>query len=361
MDATAIDLFQSCSLGRLRLPNRFVRSATTSGWADERGFVGPEVVARYDELARGDIGLIVKGHLYVDARGKAHTGMAGAAGDEHLPRLATLTDAVHSHGGRILAQLNHAGYEAEAGERAGPSDFRTATWSARAMDGGEIRDVIRAFGQAARRCLDAGFDGFQVHAAHGYLISQFLSKHANRRIDEWGGSLTNRMRLLRETYLELRARLGDDAVIAVKMNCDDFSEDGFTVAEAAEVAGELSRLGVDLIEVSGGGTGEDPRLRARARSDDPALAEASFAGHCARIRMATGSTPLALVDGLTTVAGMRAVVQSGLADLVSLSRPFIREPDLVRHLAAGQPHVTCTRCDGCYDVLGVEMMRCVLD
>jgi 2,4-dienoyl-CoA reductase-like NADH-dependent reductase (Old Yellow Enzyme family) len=356
-----IDLFQPYATGRLQSRNRFVRSATTSGWADERGIVGPEIVRWYESLARGGIGLIVKGHLYVDPGGKAHSGMAGISDDEHIPGLAQVTDAVHSHGGRILAQINHGGYEAEAGERMGPSDFETPAGRARAMDAGEIGQVVRAFGKAARRCLDAGFDGVQIHAAHGYLVSQFLSKHANRRTDEWGGSLTNRMRLLREIYLEMRTRLGDEAVIGAKLNCDDFSGDGFTIDESAQVAHELSQLGIDLIEVSGGGIGEESRYRGRARSQDPGLAEASFGGHCERIREATRPTPLALVDGMTSLAGMRAVVDGDLADLVSLSRPFIREPDLVKKLAAGQQEVTCTRCDGCYDILGEEMLCCVLD
>ncbi len=357
----AIDLFAPYALGRLELRNRFVRSATTSAWADERGIVGPEIVGRYGELARGDVGLIVKGHLYVDPRGQAHPGMAGASDDVHIAGLAQVTDAVHGSGGAIFAEINHGGVEAEAGERMGPSALETPAWRARAMDAGEIREAIGAFGEAARRCLDAGFDGVQIHAAHGYLVSQFLSRLANRRTDEWGGSLTNRARLLREVYLEIRSRLGVDVPVGVKLNCDDFSEDGFTVEEAAEVAGELSRLGVGFIEVSGGGFGEEERYRQRARASDPSLAEASFAGHCATVRAATGTTPLALVDGFSSLAAMQAVVQSGLADLVSLSRPFIRERDLVTKLAAGQAEVACTRCDGCFDCFGVTMLRCTLD
>jgi 2,4-dienoyl-CoA reductase-like NADH-dependent reductase (Old Yellow Enzyme family) len=361
VDALVIDLLAPYAIGSLECRNRFLRSATTSGHADARGIVGPEIVRRYDELAEGGVGLIVKGHLYVDVRGKAHTGMAGVSGDEHVPGLGQITDAVHRRGGRIVAQVNHGGYEAEAGERMGPSDVAGTGWRARAMDAGEIRQVVRSFGKAARRCLDAGFDGVQIHAAHGYLLSQFLSKLANRRTDDWGGTLTNRMRLLREVFLEIRARVGDDVVIGAKLNCDDFSEAGFTVDESAQVAAELSGLGIDFIEVSGGGQGMEERFQARARSRDPALAEASFGGHCAVIRAATWTTPLALVDGLTSLAGMQAVVDEGLADLVSLSRPFIREADLVRKLAAGQPAATCTRCDGCYDLIGVEMLRCVLD
>lgn len=356
-----IDLLQPYAIGSLQLRNRFVRSATTSGYADERGIVGAEIIRRHEDLAQGGIGLIIKGHLYVDPSGKAHAGMAGISGDGHIPGLAKITDGVHSHDGLIIAQVNHAGFEAEAGERMGPSRLKTPAWQARAMDTREIGQVVRAFGDAARRCLDAGFDGVQIHGAHGYLVSQFLSKQANRRTDEWGGSLTNRARLLREICLEMRARVGADTVIGVKLNCDDFSRDGFTVEESAEVAHELSRLGVDFIEVSGEGFGAKSRYQSRARSQEPALAEASFGGHCAVIREGTRPTTLALVGGLTTLAGMKAVVNRDLADLVSLSRPFIRQPDLVKMLAGGQDAVTCTRCDGCYDCTGHEMLHCVLD
>lgn len=356
-----VDLFQPCTIGRLASRNRFVRSATTSGHADKRGIVGPEIVRRYEDLAQGGVGLIIKGHLFVDPGGKAHPGMAGVSSDEHIAGLAKVANGVHSHGGRILAQVNHGGYRAALGRRMGPSDFVTPAWRARAMDAREIDQVVQDFATAARRCLDAGFDGVQIHAAHGYLVSQFLSRHANRRTDQWGGNLTNRMRLLREIYLEMRARLGSQAVISVKLNCDDFSKGGFTVDESAEVAYELSSLGIDLVEVSGEGAGAEARCRERARSRDPALSEASFGGHCARIRAATKPTPLALVDGLRSLTAMHAVVDNDLADLVSLSRPFIREPDLVTRLAAGQGEVTCTRCDGCYGILGAEMMHCVLD
>jgi 2,4-dienoyl-CoA reductase-like NADH-dependent reductase (Old Yellow Enzyme family) len=126
------DLFQPYAIGRLQLCNRFVRSATTSAWADERGVVGPPIIRRYEELAAGEIGLIVKGHLYVDPRGKAHVGMAGISSDGHIAALAELVDGVHRRDGMIVAQINHAGCEAEAGERMGPSALETPDWRARA-------------------------------------------------------------------------------------------------------------------------------------------------------------------------------------------------------------------------------------
>jgi len=360
VETPTVDLFQPCTLGRLESRNRFVRSATTSGHANEHGIVGPEIIKRYADLAQGGIGLIIKGHLYVDPKGKAHSGMAGISSNKHIPALTMLTAAVHSHSGRILAQINHAGCRAAAGERMGPSSLKTPAWCAGAMDVREISRVVWAFGEAAERCVHSGFDGVQIHAAHGYLVSQFLSKYANRRTDDWGGDLANRMRLLREIYLEMRTRLGDGAVIGVKLNCDDFSRDGFTIDESAQVAEELSHLGVDFIEVSGGGLGMEAQYQARARSRDLTLSEASFGGHCEAIREATRPTPLALVDGLASLAGMQAVVDKGLADLVSLSRPFIREPDLVKRLSAGQQEAKCIRCGGCSDILGEEMTRCVL-
>jgi len=286
-------LFQAFKIGSMEIKNRFMRSATTSAWADEQGVIRPEIVNLYEHLSSGDVGLIVKGHLYVTEKGKAHVGMAGISSDMQIPKLKELTDAVHRHGGKILAQINHAGYHSIV-ERAGPSDYFGGEWKARAMSASEIWDVIEEFGQAAMRAIEAGFDGIQLHGAHGYLISQFLSKRANSRADEWGGMLENRMRFLKEIYHGIRCSLGGDVPIALKMNCDDFSLDGYTVDEATVVARDMAALGIDLIEVSGGGIGQEEVYRERARSLDPDLCEASFAGHAVKIRSATKPKPLAL-------------------------------------------------------------------
>jgi 2,4-dienoyl-CoA reductase-like NADH-dependent reductase (Old Yellow Enzyme family) len=365
-DASAspmVDLFKPYRIGELEIRNRFIRSATTSAWSDEHGVVRDEMIRFYGQLTEGGVGLIIKGHLYIDPRGKAHIGMAGIHDDSAVPKLKELTDAVHSHGGAILAQINYGGYQASAGERMGPSDYKGKGWEARAMTPHEIWDAIERFGAASERAIRAGFDGVQLHAAHGYLISEFLSKHANTRTDEWGGDLKNRMRLLREVYLDIRGRLGSDAVISMKMNCDDFSVDGFTVDESAQVAHAMAALGIDMIEVSGGGIGGEDKYRGRARHTDPALSEPSFAGHCEKIRATTKPKTLALVNGFRTRAAMQAVVDRGVADLISMSRPFIREPDLVKRLQEGQGEVSCIRCDACGSEVAFskEMLRCRVD
>lgn len=355
-------LFEPLKVGSMEIRNRFMRSATTSYWSDERGVVRTEIIDLYRRLAEGGVGLIVKGHLYVTDSGKAHTGMAGISSDIHVPRLRELTDAVHEHGGKIVAQLNHAGYNSVV-DRAGPSEYGGGGWEARALTADEIHDIVDAFGDAAQRSMDAGFDGVQIHGAHGYLVSQFISRLANTRTDEYGGSLENRMRLLNEVYDEVRARVGGRVPVLLKMNCDDFSPKGFTIDNSAMVAEAICKRGLDAIEISGGGLGQRQELRARALSNDPEVAEASFAGHAFEIRGATRPTPMALVNGIRSLRCMEAIVGRGLADIVSMSRPFIREPDLVRSLEAGQPMATCTTCSTCSsrEFFGKTMLRCHLD
>ena len=355
-------LFESYKIGPMEIRNRFMRSATTSYWSDEQGIVRPEIIDLYRGLAEGGVGLIVKGHLYVTDSGKAHVGMAGISGDIHIPKLKELTDAVHEHGGKIVAQINHAGYNSIV-DRAGPSEYEGDGWRARTLTSDEIGGIVGAFGDAAARAIEAGFDGVQIHGAHGYLVSQFLSRLANRRTDGYGGSLENRMRLLIEVYDEIRARVEDHIPVLLKMNCDDFSPDGFTVEDSAKVAEAICKRGLDSIEISGGGVGRRNDLRARAMSDDPDLAEAVFVGHAAKIREATGSTPMALVNGIRSLRCMEAIVGKGVADLISMSRPFIMEPDLVKKLEAGQPAAACTSCGLCQsrDVFAKMMLRCHLE
>jgi 2,4-dienoyl-CoA reductase-like NADH-dependent reductase (Old Yellow Enzyme family) len=352
-------LFEPYRLGPVVLRNRFIRSATTSYWSDEEGNIRPEIVSLYSKLAEGGAGLIIKGHLYVTNAGKAHTGMAGISEDHHLHGLKRLTEAVHKQESSIVAQLNHAGLHSVV-DRAGPSEYVEQGWKARALSGDEIGGIVEAFGDAAENAMVAGFDGVQVHGAHGYLVSQFLSSLTNRRTDEWGGSLEKRMRFLIAVYDEIRRRVGLNTPVLLKLNCDDFSPDGFTVEDSAKVAQTISHRGIDCIEVSGGGVGRRSELVARAASIDPELKEATFSGYAMRIREATRPTPLALVNGIRTRRCMDAIVRESTADLISMSRPFIKEPDLVKRLEAGQQAATCKTCSACSSekVFGKMMLHC---
>lgn len=355
-------LFEPFKIGSIEIRNRFIRSATTSYWSDKRGIIRSEIIDLYRELAKGGVGLIIKGHLYVKESGKAHVGMAGISSDYHVPKLRELTDEVHENDGKIIAQLNYGGIYSVV-DKAGPSEYVLEGHRVRALSSEEIYDIVEAFGEAAGRAIAAGFDGVQIHGAHGYLISQFLSRLANKRTDEWGGNLENRMRLLLEVYDAIRARVGDSILVMLKINCDDFSPNGFTIEDSVEVAEAICRRGLKAIEVSGGGIGRQEDLRIRARSLDQELAEASFAGHAEKIREAAQPTLMALVNGIRKLKCMEAIIKKDLGDLISMSRPFIREPDLVKRLRAGQEACTCTSCNICIskEVFGKMMLRCHLD
>jgi len=355
-------LFEPFKIGSVEIRNRFIRSATTSYWSDKRGVVRSEIIDLYGRLARGGVGLIVKGHLYVKDSGKAHVGMAGISDDYHIPKLRELTSEVHKNDGKIIAQLNHGGIYSIV-DRAGPSKCVVEGHETRALSSEEIHDIVKAFGEAAGRAITAGFDGVQIHGAHGYLISQFLSRLSNRRKDDWGGNLENRMRLLLEVYDAIRARVGDSVPVMLKINCDDFSPRGFTIEDSVKASEVICKRGLQTIEVSGGGVGRQEDLRARARSLDQELCEASFAGHAMKIRKATRPVLVALVNGIRSLKCINAIISKDLADLVSMSRPFIREPDLVKRLEARQEASTCTSCNVCIseEIFGKMMLRCHLD
>jgi len=355
-------LFEPYKVGDLELRNRFMRSATTSYWSDDRGVVKPVIIDLYRNLAKGGVGLIVKGHLYVIDEGKAHNGMAGISHDYHVPKLRELTDAVHREGGKIVAQLNHGGYNSRV-DRAGPSDYEGERRSARELDTDEIGEIIEAFGDAAGRAMDSGFDGVQIHGAHGYLISQFLSRLANRREDEYGGSLVKRMKLLNEVYDEVRARIGGCIPVMLKLNCDDFSPGGFIIDDSVQVAESICKRGIDLLEISAGGFGQRSELRNRAKSVNPKLVEADFAGYADQIKKVFSLTTFALVSGIRSISTMQVLIDENVTDMISMSRPFIREPDLVEKLKTGEEKSTCISCGQCSgrEVFGKTMLRCQLD
>ncbi|MBN1682056.1 NADH:flavin oxidoreductase [Candidatus Bathyarchaeota archaeon] len=356
-----LDLFKPYRIGELEIRNRFMRSATTSAYSDEMGVIKPEIIKIYANLAKGGIGLIIKGHLFITDSGKAHNGMAGISHEYHVPKLRELTDAVHANNGIIFAQLNHGGINASLGERKGPSEYITNNISARKMSVPEIWEVIEEFGNAAQRCMDANFDGIQIHAAHGYLLSSFLSSLVNQREDEWNGDLRSRMKIIEEVYDEVRGKIGYQIPLSIKLNCDDFSPTGFTIDDACKVSEFIALRGIDLIEISGGGIGSIADLRTRSKHHDPEYKELPFAGHCEKIRTVTKPKTLALVNGFKSLKTMQKVIDYGLCDIISLSRPLIKEPDLIERLKNGQKEARCIRCDACRSLFGKEILRCLID
>lgn len=331
-------LFETTAINCMQLANRFVRSATWEGMAAEDGSCTPRLMELMTKLAKGGVGLIITSHAYVRKDGQAGVLQLGIYKDEFIDDLRELTSAIHKTSSRIVLQIAHAGYFANpklTGQMPlALSQVEGYSKSPRKeMTMEEIQDIVKAFGQAARRSKEAGFDGVQIHAAHGYLLSQSISPAFNNRIDSYGGSVENRAKFLLEVLQEVRAIVGPDFPILVKMNSRDFLEGGLTLKDSLKVGAMLQEQGVDAIELSGG-TFVSGKLNPSREGITSEEKEAYFREE-AKVFKDKLKVPLILVGGNRSFQLAERLVKEGYADYISMSRPFIREPDLVKRWASG--------------------------
>ncbi len=351
-------LFTPIEIGRLTVPNRFARSATHAYLADDDGSVGAGEVELYRRLAEGEVGLIITGHAYVQPCGQASPRQIAASDDRFIEGLARIPTAVHAFPSRIFLQIAHAGRQTKpklcGGVPVSPSPVYDPESKVmpRELAADEIRTLISDFVAAAVRARRAGFDGVQLHAAHGYLLSAFLSPHTNRRTDEWGGPVENRARALLEALRGVKAACGPDFPVIVKLNSTDFLEGGLTVDDAVRIAGMLDEAGIDGIEVSGG------MAEAKKGSIWPGLRreedEGYFVENAARIKGAV-RVPVFGLGGIRTLAAAERMVADGRVDLISLSRPLIRDPYLVKHFREGAvAKSACISCNKCHSLRGIR-------
>ncbi|MHA1156863.1 MAG: oxidoreductase [Candidatus Heimdallarchaeota archaeon] len=359
-------LFSSFKIKNLESKNRVMRSATTSHWSDEDGILRQPILDYYRLLAKGDLGIIIKGHSYISKAGKAHTGQSGLSEESHLSKMIELTKLVHYYGVPIIAQINHAGLSSKA-DRVTASIYKTDDFEAREATPEDVATIIENFASSAELAIQAGFDGVQIHSAHGYLLSQFLSKNINKREDSYGGNLENRSRLLMDVFDAIKKKIGNEPVIGVKLNCDDFApQDGIEIKDSIQVSKWLAERGIDFIEISGGGPKQDAAIRktrGKPSSDSPYF-EANFSGHTEKIREAVPKTALALVDGIRERSTMDALLENDIVDFVSMSKPFIRDPYFSSRLNTGKKRPDCIDCRKCLsrERFGKRMLTCaVLD
>ncbi|MBB1094532.1 NADH:flavin oxidoreductase [Rhodopseudomonas palustris] len=351
-------LFEPTAINGMEINNRFVRSATYEAMADTDGTVKDQLLATMAELVRGGVGLIITGHSNVTREGQAGPRQMGIYADTLIDGLEKLTATVHENGGVVAVQLAHAGMRGIGNGEYGPLGpcdiFREGVKKVSAMTENDIKRTISAFGDAAERAVQSGFDAVQIHAAHGYLLSQFLAPCTNTRADNYGGKLENRARFLVEVYREIRRRVGPSYPVLVKINSEDFLEDGFTVEEMIKVAHMLEKLGLDAIEMSGGTFASGSFIPSRIGTSTSETKEVYYK-EAARTFKKEITIPLILVGGFLSFARAEDVVNSGLADYVSLSRPLIREPHLVHRWANGdRKKATCISCNQCFSTLSTE-------
>lgn len=331
----------------VRLPNRIAKAALSEALGDAGNSPDERLVTLYRRWAQGGYGLLVTGNIMVDRNHLGEPGNVVIDDDRALAQLTAWTKAAHDGGAAIFAQLNHPGRQsnllAVGHKPVAPSPVPLAMPGAatpRELTGAEIEEIIDRFALAAAVCEEAGFDGVQLHAAHGYLVTQFLSPLTNLRADEWGGTPERRMRFLLEVVRRVRQRVSPGFAVAVKLNSADFQRGGFSEEDSRAVVAALAAEAVDLIEVSGGNY-ESPAMGGSAASSTRAR-EAYFLEYAQSVRAQAGSVPIAVTGGFRTRSAMEDAITAGDCDLVGIARPTVTATDSAAQLLDGRSDALTT-------------------
>ena len=371
-------LFNPAKIGNLELKNRFVSSATVECLVTQDNKITENYFKVYKKLAKGGVGLIIPGNYFVNKSGVAVEKNLVIDNDNVIPDLQKLTNLVHENDAKIVAQLNHGGRQCDPkiiGQKpVSPSSVRDNLTGIkpRKLQVKEIEEIIEDFANAALRVQKSGFDGIQLNAAHGYLINQFLSSRTNRRKDEWGGSLENRMLFLTKIFRAIRDKVGNSFPILVKINSQDNIKKGVSLNESIILSQKLDELGVDAIEISGGiketgfttTKGNIPKdillknvgflkrllfVFIKGKLKKSAKFHENYHLSQAIAIKKNVSVPIILVGGVRNREKMEMILNEGQADFIAMSRPFIRQPSLVNQFIKypNSERITCVNCNRC--------------
>ncbi len=336
--------------GGFTVKNRLLKSAMSEILASPAHAPTVAHERLYAAWARGGLGLAITGNVMVDRRALGEPANVVVEDERDLAALTRWASAAKHDGCHVWMQINHPGKQSPtflSPEPVAPSavplgaGLESAFATPRALEPHEIEVLVQRFATTAAIAKKAGFDGVQIHGAHGYLVSQFLSPHHNRRDDAWGGTLEKRARFAREILAAMRRAVGESFPIGIKLNSADFQRGGFTEDESLEVIRMLAEGGIDLIEISGG-TYEAPTMTGAEVRESTRQREAYFLVFAERVRAAV-DVPLALTGGFRTAEGMASAVRSGAVDLVGLARPLALEPDLPRRVLGGEAFTSKVR------------------
>ena len=343
---TVTHLAETIQIKNTHFKNRLIKGAMSEALANTAGQPNHLHFGLYQAWAKGGLGCAITGNVMVDIRAKNEPGVVVVESDRDLALLQQWANVGKQHGMVQLVQLSHPGRQCPKGlnkETVAPSAvpfspmLATTFGTPRALREDEILDIIQRFATSAQVCEQAGFEGVQLHGAHGYLISQFLSPLTNKRQDQWGGSIENRMRFLLEVYTAVRKATSENFIISVKLNSADFQRGGISEEDVVTVFKAIDDAGIDLIEISGGSY-EAPAM-AGAKEDKRKAStiarEAYFLDFAEKIRKQV-KCHLMVTGGFRTVEGMNAALDSGACEFVGIARPFAVETDLANRLIAGQ-------------------------
>ena len=323
------------------LPNRIMKAALSEGLGDKQNSPDERLERLYTSWSQGGYGLIVTGNVMVDRTQLGEPGNVVIEDERNLDALSLWAKATKDAGVPIWVQLNHPGRQSNplalGHIPVAPSPVALNLPGAtkpRELTSVEIEDIIERFAAAAVVCETAGFDGVQIHGAHGYLVAQFLSPLSNQRDDEWGGDSERRMRFVLEVVRRIRARVSPGFAVGIKLNSADFQRGGFTEDESRSVVAALASEGIDLIEVSGGSY-EQPAMMGKT-ADSTRAREAYFLEYARTVRSLAGDIPLAVTGGFRSRAAMHEAVNVGECDVIGLGRPTATTTDAANVVLAGR-------------------------
>ena len=390
-------LFNQTSLSGIKVKNRIIRSATHDGLADANGAPTDKLIAKYENLAKNEVGCIITGYAAVSKNGVSpYPAMMKIYDDSVIEKYKELTDTVHKHATPIVLQIAHCGRQTSSKaiglQKVAPSNVLHAFYpdKAKVLTDGEICGIIDDFISAAVRAEKAGFDAVQLHGGHGYLLHDFLSPYGNRRKDRWGGSLENRCRIVELIIKGIKEKTA--LPVWIKFSAEDNRKGGMDIDSSVQICKRLEAAGCDAVEVSCG-TVQDGMNTMRselmpmeavfkyrepcasfpsilkkislpaAKLVNPLIKQPkpleNFNVANAQIIKNAVSIPVIAVGGIHKLADMENIVAEGKADFVSMCRPFICEPDLARKLSNGQPAAKCIMCNYCGLVIEKEATRCL--
>ncbi len=343
-------VFSEGRMAGLRLKNRLVRSATAES-ASPDGRMSADGLALFERLARGGVGLIVTGHVVAARGGDVHANQTHLDDARYVDAARRIAETVHrcDPDCRVMAQLSHGGPNASTDPiAASDAAARPDGTKLRVLSKADIEDLIAQFAASIVRARDAGFDGVEIHGAHGFLLSSFLSPIANRRDDEYGGSPARRAAIVAKIVAAARREVGPDYPMLTTVNCNDAGDDEAAMTGFAEMFGQLEAAGVDAFDVSG----RDPVRTGIDRPDK----EAFFLPFAER---AKARVPVIVTRGHRSIDHMEAVLQPGSVQFLGMARPLVREPDLPRKFLDGRSAAAaCVSCNRCLRALGREPLRC---
>ena len=321
------------------IKNRFFKSAMSEGMGTREFQPKKNIATLYKRWAEGGTGLIITGNIMVDPKRTAEPGNIVFDKNSNMEILKNWANQGQQHGAKVMVQLNHPGKQAPktvSKQTVAPSAVPLGNGlnklfsTPRALTTSEVEELVQKFVTSAKVTKEAGFSGVQIHAAHGYLISQFLSPHDNRRTDKYGGSLENRMRFLKEIYLGMREELGKDFTIGIKINSTVFKEDGLTEEDSLKTIIELANLGLDFVEISGGTYERPAMMGATSKSTNQVF----FAEYSKKLKQKI-EIPVVVTGGIRSINAMNTLLNDNTTDFIGIARPLTIDPNIPDKIKQG--------------------------